>query len=329
MTRETNAPRTPSPLSAIDGEAPSEDVQAAVRVAPNHPVAGVLWMLATGAFFVAVNGLVRSLGTVLPSPEAAFLRFAFGLVFLMPVLVPVLRRGFTVPIWRLFLVRGVLHTVAVCLWFYAMARIPIAEVTAIGYLNPIVVTLGATLAFGERLAARRLAAIGVAIIGALIVLRPGLRELGSGQFAQLGAAFCFGISYLIAKKLAENAPATAVVAMMSFTVTIGLAPLAALDWVTPTLGQLALLAATALAATAGHYCMTRAFATAPMTVTQPVTFLQLIWAALLGAVMFGEAVDPMVILGGAIIIGAITYMTWREAQIKRRAVTPLPNATKV
>ena len=285
---------------------------------PDRPVAGVLWMLATGLNFVAVTGIVRYLGTDLPAAQGAFIRFAFGLVFLAPTLALTLKRGLAPGALRLFVARGALHTAAVVLWFYAMARIPVAEVTAIGYLNPIVVTIGAALLFGERLAARRIIAIAVAIAGALIVLRPGLREIVPGHWSQLGAATCFGLSYLIAKRLSEIAPAGAVVAMMALTVTVGLAPLALWVWVPVGLVQVAWLGLVAVFATAGHYCMTRAFAAAPLTVTQPVTFLQLVWATALGALMFGEAVDPMVMLGGALIIGAISYITWREAQIKRR-----------
>lgn len=292
---------------------------------PDRPVAGVLWMLATGLNFVAVTGIVRFLGTDLPAAQSAFIRFAIGLAFLAPTLVITLRRGFAPGALRLFAARGALHTLAVILWFYAMARIPVAEVTAIGYLNPIVVTLGAALLLGERLAARRLIAISVAVVGALIVLRPGLRAIEPGHWSQLGAAVSFGLSYLIAKRLSEIAPAGVVVAMMALTVTIGLAPFALWVWVPVTLVQVAWLGLVAVFATAGHYTMTRAFACAPLAVTQPVTFLQLVWATALGALAFGESIDPWVILGGALIIGAISYITWREAQLKRRttpAVAP-------
>lgn len=138
----------------------------------------------------------------------------------------------------------------------------------------------------------------------------------------------FGLSYLVAKRLSELVPATVVVAMMSLTVCIGLAPVAALVWVPPTPGQYAVLACTAFFATAGHYAMTRAFAAAPLTVTQPVTFLQLIWASLLGAVIFAEPVDLWVLVGGATMIGAISYITWREAKLRRRTITPPVGATR-
>lgn len=294
----------------------------------DRPVQGVLWMLATGLSFVVVNGIVRHLGTALPAPQSAFIRFLWGFLFLIPSLAPVFRHGFAPRVWRLFALRGALHTVAVMLWFFAMARITISEVTAIGYLNPIIVTIGAALFFGEGFAWRRMLAIAVAVVGALIVLRPGLRELSPGHWAQLAAAVGFGLSYLTARQLSRLAPAGVVVAMMAVTVTIGLAPFAALVWQPVTLVQGLWLGGVAVFATLGHYCMTRAFACAPMTVTQPVTFLQLVWATLLGWLMFGETVDPYVLFGGALIIAAISYMTFREAQLKRRAFAPLATATK-
>jgi drug/metabolite transporter (DMT)-like permease len=297
--------------------------------AQNRPLAGILWMLATGLSFVAVTGIVRHLGTALPAVEAAFLRFLIGLIFLAPTLAGVLRGGLSPEAVTLVAGRGALHVAAVSLWFYAMARIPVAEVTAIGYLNPIVVTVGAAILFGEKLALRRIMAIAVALAGALVILRPGLREVSSGQLAQLGAATCFGLSYLIAKRLSALMPAGALVALLSLTVTLGLAPFALAVWVPPTPVQIGQLAIVAAFATLGHYTMARAFAAAPLTVTQPVTFLQLVWATLLGALVFDESVDPFILLGGAMIIGAISYMTWREARIRRTAVTPAVVATKL
>ena len=295
---------------------------------PRNDLSGALWMLGAGLCFVAVNGTVRWLGQALPAAEGAFIRFAIGLLFLLPTLGPALRRGFPPAIWRLFVLRGALHVLAVILWFFAMARITVAEVTAIGFLNPIVVTLGAALLLGERISWRRTLAIAVALCGAMIVLRPGLRELQVGHLAQLGAAVTFGASYLIAKRLSEQVPAAVVVAMMSLTVCLGLAPIAALGWVAPSLLQCAVLACTALFATAGHYAMTRAFALAPLTVTQPVTLLQLVWASLLGALVFAEPVDFWVLVGGATMIAAICYITWRESGLRRPAVTPAADALR-
>lgn len=292
-----------------------------------RPVEGVLWMLATGLCFVGVTGVVRYLGTDLPATQSAFLRFGWGVLFLAPTLVPLLRAGVPEGSLRLFGWRGVLHTAAVVFWFYAMARIPVAEVTAIGYLNPVLVTVGAALFFGEKLALRRILAVAVALAGALVVLRPGLREVTAGHLSQLCAATFFAGSYLFAKRLSQIAPAGTIVAMMSLSVTVMLLPFALWVWVPVSMTQLLWLGLVAAFATGGHYCMTRAFRAAPLAVTQPVTFLQLVWATLLGALVFGEGVDPMVLLGGAIIIGAISYITWREAMLKRARITPAESET--
>ena len=123
--------------------------------------------------------------------------------------------------------------------------------------------------------------------------------------------------------------ATLVVFMLSVTVTIGLAPFAWAVWVPPTLEQLGWLFLVAVFATAGHFTMTMAFKAAPLTVTQPITFLQLVWATLLGALAFGEPADIWVILGGAMIIAAISYITLREAMLRRRQVTPAVPQTKL
>lgn len=294
-----------------------------------RPGWGIFWMVLTGLQFVGVTALVKTLGTRIPAPEAAFLRYVLGLVFLIPMLGTLSRFRMTRRTLGLFGLRGLAHSMGVALWFYAMARIPIADVTAMNYLSPIYVTLGAAFFLGERLAARRIMAVAAALIGALIILRPGFREVGPGHLAMLFTAVVFGASYLLAKLLSQTNSAGVVVAMLSVTVTIGLAPLAAMNWVTPTLWELGILMGVAALATGGHYTMTLAFRAAPLAVTQPVTFLQLVWAVALGMVMFGEPFDPWVILGGTVIVGAVSFISWREAVLKRQAVTPTAGATRV
>lgn len=277
-----------------------------------RPREGVMWMVLSGLSFVGVNGIVRYLGTDLPAAQSAFLRFMFGVMFLLPVL-PGLTKGLPAGAMALFAWRGAMHTVAVLFWFYAMARIPVAHATAIGYLNPVLMLIAGAMILREPFSMRRIGAVGVALAGALIVLRPGIQALSLGHLSQIGAAVFFCTSYLFAKRLTVMAAPAVIVAMMSLTVTIGLAPLAWWVWVPVSMAQLGWLAVVALCATLGHYCMTRAFRAAPLTVTQPVAFLQLIWATALGASLFNEPVDVFVLIGGGLIIGAISFVTWRDA----------------
>lgn len=300
-----------------------------VAAAPprQNPLVGIAWMVVTGLNFVAVNAIVKHVGSGLPSTEAAFLRFLLGLVFLLPMLGAIRRANLTRRQLKLFAFRGLAHGLGVMCWFYAMARITLAEVTAMNYMNPVYVTLGAALFMGERLPPRRLAAVVCALIGALVILRPGMRVIEAGHVAMIGTAIFFAIGYLIAKRLSEEVGAVVIVGMLSLTVPVVLAPFAIAVWETPSLSELAWLFAVAGFATAGHYSMTRAFAAAPLTVTQPVTFIQLVWAMALGAILFGEPVDGWVILGGGIILGSVTFISWRES-VARRRITPAVPETK-
>jgi len=295
---------------------------------PHGPLLGILWILLSGLCFVAMTALVKHVGDRIPSTQAAFLRFALGIVFVLPMLRSMLTVGLDRQSLGLVGLRGVVHTGGVILWFFAMTQIPLAEVTAMNYLTPIYLTLGGALFFGERLAARRIAAIGVALVGALIILRPGLREVSPGHLAMLGTSLLLASSFLIAKSLTARMPALAIVGWMSATVTVGLAPLAALNWVPPTWEELAWLFLVATFATAGHYCLTRSFQAAPLAVTQPVTFLQLVWSTTLGVLVFAEPLDGWVIFGGTMIIASVSFIAWREAVLKRRQ-TPPAEATKL
>ncbi len=282
-----------------------------------RPLRGVAWMVLSGLSFVGVNGVVKHLGTDLPAVQSAFIRFAYGVVFFLPMLGPILRARYPAPVWRLFGLRGALHVVAVVFWFYAMARVPVAEMSAIAFLNPVIVLVIAGLLLGEGLNARRLGVAAAAMAGALIVLRPGLREVTPGHWAQLAATLAFAASYIFAKRLAGLVPPGQVVAMLSFSVTLGLLPGALWVWQPVSPVQLGWLGVVGALATLGHYAMTQAFRVAPLAVTQPVTFLQILWSSALGALAFAEPVDPWVIAGGAVIIGAVSLNTWAETRAER------------
>ncbi len=290
-----------------------------------RPVAGILWMVATGLFFVGVTAVVKHMGDAVPAAQSAFLRYLLGLVFLLPMLPAMMNARLDRRDLSLFGLRGLVHALGVILWFFAMTRISLAEVTAMNYLVPVYVTLGAALFLGERLRLRRVLAVSAAILGALIILRPGVREISPGHVAMLGTALFFAFSYLIAKRMTGHASPSVVVGMLSVTVTIGLAPFAWAVWAPVTLEQIGWLFLVAFFATAGHYTMTLAFAAAPIGVTQPVTALQLVWAVTLGALAFGEPVDLFVVAGGAVIVSAVIFIALREQAVRRaeaRAAAP-------
>ena len=286
---------------------------------------GCLWMVAGGLLFVAVTVLVRMLGSDMPAVQAAFIRYLFGVVLILPMAWR-LRWGLVGRSgYGLFALRGLLHGAAVMLWFFAMARIPLAEVTAIGFSTPVITALGAIFLFREQVRLRRMLAILAGFVGTLVILRPGFQEIEAGALAQLTAAFFFAGSFLLTKKMTQSESSGDILVMLSIFCTLALLPGALYVWREPTLLELAGLALVAVFATAGHYAITRAIAHAPLTVTQPLTFLQMVWAVLFGYLLFEEVPDVWVIVGSGLVVAAVSYIAHREAQVARRARLQSPS----
>ena len=284
-------------------------------------------MLASTVLFVGVTGIVRHLGSDMSAPQAAFIRYAFGIMLLSPFLLRLKARELITPRMGLHAVRGFVHGIGVMLWFYAMARIPIADVTALGFTTPIFVTIGAALFLGERFRTRRLVAVLLGLFGTLVIVRPGFVAVELGTLAQIAAAPLFAASALVSKKLTRTESSTVIIALMSLFVTLTLLPVALANWRTPTVEELGWLFATASFATAGHYTLTRAFQAADISVTQPLSFLQLVWAGLLGYYVFAETPDIWTIAGSVIIVGSATYIAHREAKLARSPSAARPPAT--
>ena len=119
----------------------------------------------------------------------------------------------------------------------------------------------------------------------------------------------------MAKHLTKTESNTAIVAFLSLFAALVLLPFALVVWRTPSGWELSWLLVTAVLATSAHYCMNRAFRAADITALQPVMFLQLVWATLLGLIMFDERPDIWIWIGGAIIVAAATVTARQEARV--------------
>ena len=279
---------------------------------------GMLFMFGSGLCFVAVIGIVKNMDGVLPAPQASFIRYLIGLIFFIPFFLNFSKFRLGKNNFKRYLVRSIFHALGVVLWFYAMSKLPVAEVTAIGYVTPVFVTVGALIFFKEKISFWRVGAIVLAFLGILLILRPGFQSLVFGHAAQISATMFFAGSYLMVKNLTRTEGTIAIVAMMTLFVTVALLPLAAIVWVKPSINQIIALTFVACFATLGHLFMTSAVALAPLVVVQPVTFLQLVWATLLGVLFFNERVDFFVFTGGGLIIVSITIIAYRESFLSKK-----------
>ena len=284
----------------------------------NQSVVGILWMVVTTILFVGVTATVRYLEGEVPAPQAAFLRYAIGTLLLTPSLISLAKFRPEKPLLQKFVLRGLVHSIGVTLWFYAMSVMPVAEVTAIGFLTYIFVSIGACIFLKEKLHKHRLTAILLSFVGAMIILRPGFKIIENGQIGMLMATVVFTASYLIAKLVSKERSSSEIVAMLSIFTTIFLIPTAIYSWEPLSLKAILILTFTALIATLGHITMTKAIKAAPMVVTQPILFLQLVWASIVGLFIFSEKFDPFVILGGSIIMICVCYVSYREHKLGKK-----------
>jgi drug/metabolite transporter (DMT)-like permease len=273
------------------------------------------WMMLAGFLFCLLNTTARSLAQALDPFQTQFLRYLAGLVVLLPFM---LRSGLAAwmphdlkgQAWR-----GLVHTAGLLMWFWALPHVPLADMTAIGFSGPVFIMAGAVLFLGEPMVARRWIASGVAMVGVLIVIAPGLS--GSGGYwslVMLASAPLFAASFLITKALTKRDRPEVIVAWQALTVSAFTLPFAIPGWIWPTPEQWGLFLVTGLLGSAGHWCMTEAFRIADMSATQPVKFLDLLWASVLGWMVFTEVPAMTTFAGAAVVLLATTWLAQREAR---------------
>ena len=280
---------------------------------------GLLWVSAAGFTFSLLNALMRVLTLQVDPLESQFLRYFFGLLVLLPV---VLQRGVR-SYWPKQLggqfARGAFHTAGLCLWFIALPRIPLADLTAIGFTTPIFVMIGAYVFFREAMRWERWLAIGVGFCGVMIVVGPELSGSGGGyHLVMLASAPIFAASFLLTKALTRYESTGVIIVWQAITVSIFSLPLALLHWQWPSAWQWAGFALCGLLGSAGHYCLTRSFAATDISATQSAKFLDLIWSALMGWLLFTDVPSQTTLIGGTLICAATIWVARREARALNR-----------
>jgi len=319
-------------MAAHDHPEPTPHLQVETAAEAEKRRRGVLvgmgYLVLSGLIFATFSAIIRALSSELHAAETAFIRYLFGFLFLLPIFLGSRRSELRTKRPLLHISRGMIHGCGVLLWFYAISKIPLAEVTALAFTSPVWATIGAFLILREKVHARRIIAVMLGLTGAMIVLfnlptsfqelSDNFSALGLGQLAILVSAPLFACSKIMTKRLTETENTTAIVAWLSLTVTFALAIPAIMVWKWPTLQEWFWLAVVAGLATTAHICMTRAWRAADISVTQPVEFLQLVWASLIGIYMFGETPTIGIWIGGAVIVGSATYIAQREAATRRQ-----------
>ena len=276
-------------------------------------IQAIFWMVVTTLLFAIVTGIVRYIGSDIPAPVSAFIRYIISTIFFIPLIVRMFILERNRSNRRVYWSRGLAHGFGVILWFFAMARIPVSEVTAIGYITPIFVSIAAFIFLKETFSISIIGALAICMIGMIIIIRPTTSGIAIGQLSMIVATLFFAASYILAKKLSSTESTLEILVALNFIVTLTLAPFAIAFWVTPSLQEVLFLGIVALFATAGHFTMTMALKLAPITITQPISYVQIVWASGIGFIFFGEIISLWFTIGAALIILSSLYVTYTSS----------------
>ncbi|MGH1577169.1 DMT family transporter [Planktotalea sp.] len=214
------------------------------------------------------------------------------------------------------IVRNLFHFAGQNLWFFAITVIPLAQVFALEFTSPIWVLVLSPIFLGERLTQPRIIAAVLGFIGILIVTRPGATPINIGVITAALAAICFALTGLLTKRLTRTESLTCILAYLTVTQAVFGLICAGYDGdiALPTAQSAPLLALVGLAGLIAHLCLTKALSIAPATVVMPIDFTRLPLIAVVGVMVFGEALDLWVFVGAALIFAGNYYNIWSETR---------------
>ena len=283
------------------------------------PAAGIFWMCMATLISSIAGGMVRELAGQIPAMELVFFRNVIALIVLVPI---VIKQGVGLPSKSqipVYALRVFFAYSAMVLLFYALARMPIADVYALQYTIPLFTILLAVIVLKQHADAHSWGACFVGFLGTLIVMRPGIIEITLASLAALTTAFMHAGSNTTIKILARRDNPEVITLWTNF----GMLPLALIPtlflWVTPTASQWPLVIGIGVVSSIGGYCFTRSVSAADARIVQPFQFSRMIFAAAFGWIMFSELPDLWTWIGAAVIFAASYYIVYREGRARRAA----------
>lgn len=273
---------------------------------------GVLWMggavLSFSIMAVAARELLAHMGPF----QVLFVR---SLVMMAIVLVIVAQATGAVTATRrlpLHVFRNVIHFGGQYCWVFAIGALPLATVFAIEFTMPVWTAILAALILKERLTRNRVVMLVLGLAGVLIILRPGFGYFHPAALVALAASLFYAGNMITTKQLSSTDSPLAVLFWMSVVQT-PLSFIAALPgWESPPISHLPWMILIGVGSYTAHYCMTRAFKLADATVAVPIDFVRLPLIAVVGALFYDEAFDPLIIAGAAVIFAKTYYSLSRE-----------------
>ncbi|MEN3792579.1 DMT family transporter [Fulvimarina sp. MAC3] len=294
------------------------------------PILGVSLKLVSILSFVAMQTAIKAAGEEVPAGEVVFFRCFFAL---LPVAVYLawlgdLRTAFSTNDLKGHAIRGMIGVCAMGLGFFSITRLPYPEWITINYATPLITVIFAALFLGERVRAYRWTAVVIGLLGVAVVTVPSL-TVGSealsgphvtGIVACLVGSVFAAVAMIQVRKLAQTEKTATIVLYFMLAATVISAFTAPFGWIMPSASQAIFLVLAGILGGIGQLLLTAAYRFADTSTVAPFEYSSLILAIAIGALVFGEAVNPSTLIGGAIVIAAGIFIIWRESQLglKRR-----------
>lgn len=316
-------------IAAAEPEAP-----APLSLISSRPLLGVLLLAGATLLFACNDAANKYLLTDYNVPLVAAVRYIVHAILMLAILGP--RRGrelVTTQRTGLVIVRALCLVVATLFFGLALQRMPVAETTSIVYLSPILVVLLARPLLGESIGAVGWIAAVVGFAGMLLIVRPGggLDPLGVGLvLCNVGVTVAY---YLLSRVLARS---ERTLALLFYSALVGAICFSiALPWnltgKAPDPIQIALFLSLGVTAGLGHYFFTAAYRFAEASVLAPVTYLHLLWAGLLGWLVFGHVPEGLTIIGMVVVAASGVLVAlrsaWRRPEAPAAPLADVPSAT--
>ena len=301
------------------------------NTAAREVVVGCVYVTLAAICFSAMLTFIRLATAEVHPFQAAFFRFAFGALFMLPYILRHSGPG-TGNVWRtnnlrLHLGRTIFTVSATLTWFSALTVLPVAEAVSLNFTTPMFATIGAALILGEVVRVRRWAATMVGFIGVLVIVRPGFTEVSWPMVLPILAAVFMAGAVMFIKRLSKTDSAATMVNYQNLLPLPAFFVIALFFWTTPSWNALFYMALTGALGNLAHICLSRGFARADASLVMPFDYTRLPFAAAIAFLVFGEVPSIWTWVGAAVIAGAAVYIARREAQLAaqgRHDPTPPP-----
>ncbi len=300
--------------------APRGSASRNVRRGTGHiPASAIALVVCATLCFSVLDGMIKSLAPRYPVALLVWARWSVQALAMIIWLGPTMGRSLLATSRpAVQIVRGAILVVSSLFFVTALRFMPLADATALNYSTPTLVVIAAVVFLHERMTRPRAAFVIAGIVGMTMIVRPGAELFRGASLLVVGAASCYAAFQILTRKLAHEDSRVllfypALIGSLMLTFAVPALPMPAqVPWT-----DMAMLLVGGLVGTAGHFLFILAFQRAPASGITPFTYMQLVWATLVGWILFGDFPDAFTIGGMAVIAGSGLLLAWHE----RRAST--------